>query len=146
MVGRIASHTENLAKELSEWVDLKIKLARLEIEASVEQKVDYVSQRVISDVQTHPKVMGLSNAVMNGAIAGILALAGFILVLAAASIILGGWLGHYGWGLFIVGGATIILAGLIWKIQPRFVRPAKSAKPTPPAPEKTALPPASATE
>ena len=97
---RIAEHSQALVDDLKEWVDLRIELARIEVEERIEAK---------------------ANDVALGIILGVLgALAGFFGLITIA-LGIGAWLGHPGWGFLVVTLTLALLAVLIRAARPQLV-------------------------
>lgn len=97
---RIAEHSQALVDDLKAWVDLRIELARIELEERIEAK---------------------ANDVALGIVLGALgALAGFFGLITIA-LGLGAWLGHPGWGFLIVTLFLALLAVVIRAARPQLV-------------------------
>lgn len=99
-VQRLAAHTEGLVDDLKQWVDLRIELARIEVEERVEAQANQV-------------VLGILLAGI-----GLLAVVFGLVTLALG---LGAWLGHPAWGFLAVTGLLILLAVLLRAAQPELV-------------------------
>ncbi|GAB5519571.1 MAG: hypothetical protein RhofKO_18220 [Rhodothermales bacterium] len=82
-VTRITEHTRGLVDDVKEWVELRIQVAQLEVQQTVEQK--------------------LNQAIIGGILA-VLALFTVSFLLIALALGLGAWLGHAAWGFLVVGG------------------------------------------
>lgn len=96
-VERLARHTQALIKNLAEWVEWRIQLARIEVEERIQAERE--------------KLLLMGMTVVFGALAGF-----FLLVTMALGI---GWLlGHPFWGFAIVMVMLAILAAgsrVAWK-------------------------------
>ena len=100
-VERVAQHTQHLVQDLKQWIDLRIKLMRLEVEQRIESKANEV-------------LLGIIVAAF-GILAGVFGLVALALGFGAA-------LGHPAWGFLIV---TLLLVGIILVLraaQPEFVQ------------------------
>lgn len=104
-VDRMVHHTEALADDITDWIELRIELLQLEIEEKAERRLNSFIARAI--------------------VATLVATAGLFALLTLAYG-LGWWLGHPFWGFGIVTGLLVTGAGLIAYIRPEFVhRPLK---------------------
>lgn len=102
---RMMHHTQVLADDLTEWVELRIELFRLEVEEEAESFLNkFIRQALLAVV------------------AGVAVL--FLLVTLALA--LGAWLGHPAWGFAIVTVLLGAAAGALVQLKPKFVeRPIK---------------------
>jgi uncharacterized membrane protein YqjE len=83
---RVSERFQSLTEDITEWVDLKIQLAQLEIEERIESRIRGIIMEVV-----------------------VIALAGItgLFALTTLAFALGAWLGHPAWGFLIV---TVLLA------------------------------------
>jgi hypothetical protein len=100
-IDRIVQRTKTLTEDISEWVDLKLKLTQFEIEERVNRELNHVVGRMM--------------------VGGLLFLA-VVMFLVAAAIGLGEVTGHIAWGFLIVGGLVVIVAALFRFSTPDVVR------------------------
>lgn len=104
-IDRMVYHTEALADDITDWIDLRIQLLQLEIEEEAERRLNSFIARAI--------------------IATLVATAGLFALLTLA-FGLGWWLGHPFWGFAIVTGLLVTGAGVVAYARPEFVhRPVK---------------------
>lgn len=108
-VQRIAGHTQDLVTDLTEWVELRIELARIEIEERIEAQANKI-------------VLGIMLASI-----GLLAVV-FGLVTLALGI--GAWLGHPAWGFLVVTGLLAVLLIVLRAARPVLVDIDLSRKPS----------------
>ena len=101
-VERITQHARGLVDDVTAWVDLRIKLAQLE----VKEQLDGMKKQV---------------AVL-GALA-LLGLFGLLFLLTTVALFLGWWLGHPAWGFLIVTLVLFALAGTLYALMPRLTQP-----------------------
>jgi hypothetical protein len=99
---RLTQHTLELKDDLIAWVDLKIKLVKLEIE-----------ERIDAQKRT---------AAVFGTIA-VLGVFGLTFLLVTIALFLGWWLGHPAWGFLVVTGLLLGLAGLLFALRGRLTAP-----------------------
>ncbi|MFQ5570159.1 MAG: phage holin family protein [Rhodothermales bacterium] len=92
-VERIAQQSKGLFDDIKEWVDLRIKLVKLEVE-------DELNAR---------KKDAIVGTIMGG-----LGLLGIVFALITAALGLGAWLGHPAWGFLAVTGLLLMGASLLW--------------------------------
>lgn len=91
-IERITQHSRELVDDLTDWVELKIKLTQLEVQEKIDAKVNGLI------VKAMPMVVG--------ALGGL-----FLLVTIALGL---GWLlGHPFWGFLIVTGVLLAVAGIL---------------------------------
>ncbi len=111
-VQRITEQTQGLVDDLKEWVDLRIELARIEVEERVEAQANQIALGVI--------LAGL----------GLLAV---LFGLTALGFGLGALFGHPGWGFLAVTGLLLLLAVILRAAQPELVDVDLRSKPSPDA-------------
>ncbi len=97
---RISRESKGLVEDVKSWVELKMTLTQMDIEAQVDARL---------------------NRAIVGVIVGALGFLGLTFALVAASIGLGVWLGNGAWGFLIVAGALFLLTILLMILKPRFV-------------------------
>lgn len=98
---RVTDETRGLAEDLTAWVELKARHTQMEIEETVELKLNRA-------------VVGVIVAIV-GALAAL-----FLLVTIAIGV---GWLlGHPFWGFLIVTAVLFIVAGAVRALQPTLIR------------------------
>ncbi len=100
-VERIAQHSKALVDDLTAWVDLKVKLTKLEVEHTIQEKTSEVVVKVIPLV--------------------VFALAGFFLLVTVA-LGLGWLLGHPFWGFLIVTLGLALVGFLLRRNAPAIRR------------------------
>jgi fatty acid desaturase len=91
--------------DVKSWVDLKMQLTQLEVEARVEDKV---------------------NEATAGVLIAIIAALALVFLLIAAAIAIGNWLGNAVWGFLIVAAGLVVLTLVTWAAKPRLVRLGKN--------------------
>lgn len=94
-VERIAQQSKELFDDVKEWIDLKIKFTRLEIEA----ELNAVKQDVFF-----------------GAVVAVLGVLGLIFALLTAALGLGAWLGHPAWGFLIVTVVLLLTTFVVYQV------------------------------
>lgn len=146
LIKRVATHTENLAKEVVDWVELKMQLVRLEIEETFETRVETMVMRTLDEVQRNPRIAFLANIMVNGIVFALLALGGLFFALTALAFLLGDWLGHVSWGFLIVAVITLAIGFGVWRVKPKFIRPPEERIPVDPEQAVDAALQAEATE
>lgn len=98
---RVTDETRGLAEDLTAWVELKARHTQMEIEETVELKLNRA-------------VVGVIVAIV-GAVAAL-----FLLVTLAIGA---GWLlGHPFWGFLVVTAVLFIVAGAVRALQPTLIR------------------------
>lgn len=96
-VGQVLAHGRELGQDLVDWIDLKIEAEKLLFLEALNEK---------------------ANQAANYAMVGGLAAVGACLLLVAAALGLGAWLGHPAWG-FLALGLAFLLVGLgLYLVQP----------------------------
>lgn len=121
-VQRIAQHTQQLVDDLKEWVDLRVELARIELEERVEAKANEIALAVV--------VVGI-------------ALLAVVFGLVTIAFALGAWLGHPAWGFLIVTLLLVLLVVVIRAARPEFVQVRGRSTPTKQTSEEPASEPPS---
>lgn len=116
-IQRLADHTQGLVDDLKTWVDLRIELARIEIEERIEKQANQVALGIL--------MAGL----------GLLAV---VFGLSALALGLGAWLGHPAWGFLAVTGLLVLLVVLLRAAQPELVDVDLRSKHGPPGDKPTA--------
>ncbi len=92
-VERIAQQSKGLFDDVKEWIDLKIKLAELEIKEKIKARQDDV--------------------IMFAAI-GFIGVLALVFLLVTLALGLGAWLGHPAWGFLIVTGILLSTGGILY--------------------------------
>ncbi|MEM1095014.1 MAG: phage holin family protein [Bacteroidota bacterium] len=121
-VTRITEHTRGLVDDVKEWVELRIQLAKLEVAHEVNQRK---TQAVV------------------GVTAAVVALFAVVLLLVAASLGLGAWLGHPAWGFLAMGILLLLIAAFLGAVM-RNMGPSDTSAEVEIAPAAT-VPPKSTT-
>jgi hypothetical protein len=91
-VQRITDQSKGLVDDLKSWVDLRIKLAQVEVEQRIQAKVNEIALRIAP--------------IIVGALGGL-----FLLVTLALG--LGWWLGQNFWGFLIVTLLLLLVAAVL---------------------------------
>ncbi len=113
---RIADQTKGLVDDIKEWIDLKVQLVQMDLEEKFET---------------------MANQVLSTFVVILLAGVTVLFALVAASLGLGGWLGHPAWGFLAVTGILTLLTLAIHHARPRIIKAPKIWKKKElPAPEK----------
>jgi hypothetical protein len=100
-IQRVTNETRGLAEDLTAWVELKARHTQMEIEETVELKLNHA-------------VVGVIVAIV-GAVAAL-----FLLVTLAIGA---GWLlGHPFWGFLVVTVVLFVVAGVVRALQPTLIR------------------------
>jgi hypothetical protein len=97
---RMATHTKGLVGDFRDWVDLRIKLTKLEILEEVDAKV---------------------NEALIGVLVAAVGLLACVFLLVTIALGLGAWLGHPAWGFLIVTLALFLFAGIVHAVKPTIV-------------------------
>lgn len=109
-LGRIGDELTGLGEDLKEWVELRIELARTEIEEQIAYRVGQAKQ---------------------GVAAGLFAVLGALFALVTLAIGLGWLLGHAFWGFLIVTLLLFAAAGVLYArlrpTPPPSIRPDRTA-------------------
>jgi hypothetical protein len=105
-VQRITDQSKGLVDDLKSWVDLRIKLAQVEVEQRVQAKVNELALRIAP--------------IIVGALGGL-----FLLVTLALG--LGWWLGQNFWGFLIVTLLLLLVAAVLRAVGQRQRRQNKNA-------------------
>jgi Flp pilus assembly protein TadB len=96
----LAQHTQQLVEDLKTWVDLRIKLVRVDLEEQIQSKANEVALAVtLAVVAFLAVVFGLTTAALG----------------------LGAWLGHPAWGFLIVTVLLVLLAVVLRAARPEFI-------------------------
>lgn len=100
-IERMANETKALVQDMTDWVELKMKLTQLEIEQKIDERVNRIALNVIVGVA--------------GALGGVFAL-------VTLALALGAWLGHPAWGFLIVTVLLFAVAGIMQAAKPNLVK------------------------
>ena len=100
-IQRIGRQTKGLVEDVRSWVDLKMQLTQLEVEARVEEKINV--------------------AAIGAAVAAVGGLA-LVFLLVAASLGFGVWLGHPAWGFLLTGGVLLLMSVVLRLVRPHLVK------------------------
>ena len=100
IVERMALQSRGLVEDLTEWVELRLKLVQMDVEDRIDARVNRLV--VLAAV----------------ALVGYLAL---LFMLVTIALALGAWLGHPAWGFLIVTVVLAVITGVLMILKPRFV-------------------------
>ncbi len=98
---RVQEETRGLAEDITAWVELKLRHTQMEIEETVEMKL---------------------NRAVVGAIVGVVAAIAALFLLVTAAIGIGWLLGHPFWGFLIITVLLFVVAAVVRARQPQLVR------------------------
>ena len=98
-VGQVLAHGRELGQDLVDWIDLKIEAEKLQFLETLNEK---------------------ANQAANYAVVGGLAGVGGFLLLMAAALGLGAWLGHPAWGFLALGVAFLVVGLGLYLVQPTW--------------------------
>ena len=92
-IERIASESKGLVDDVKEWVDLRLKLVKTEVQAEVSEKMNDVVQDVLPI-----------------AVPAVIVAVGVLFLLVTAALGIGWWLGRPFWGFLVVTGLLFFVA------------------------------------
>ncbi len=98
---RISQHTKGLFDEITNWVDLRIKLVQVELQEQFETKKIQIAL---------------------GAAMGLLAFFALMFILTSAALGVGSWLGHPAWGFLIVAIVLLIVVAILNAVMKKMVK------------------------
>ena len=103
-VNRMVHYSRDLTESLKNWVELRIDLARVQIEDEI-------------------------NARLRSALEFILVGVAVLFLLIALALGLGAWIGHPAWGFLAVGLGLVLGAGIIKLMRPYLVETPRNQQP-----------------
>jgi hypothetical protein len=99
-IKRISYQSRGLVDDIKSWVDLRMTLTQMDIEAKVDAR--------------------LNRAIVGGVVGG-LAFLTLTFGLVAASLGIGAWLGHDAWGFLAVAGFLLVVTVILLLLKPRVI-------------------------
>lgn len=118
-LARLREETEGLVADVREWVDLRIELAKIEVEERIDERLNQLLLAVIMAVI-------------------LLFIAIFLLITIALG--LGWWLGHPMWGFLIVTGVLALTGATLYRLRPRLTELLRSDEEPLPSETEQVLP------
>lgn len=97
---RISQHTKGLVDEITDWVDLRIKLVQVDLQEKLETKKIQIGLGVGMGLTAFFAVMFLLTTIALG---------------------LGAWLGHPAWGFLIVTVLLFVVIGIMRMVMKKMV-------------------------
>ncbi len=129
-------HVQGAIDDTKDWVDLRIKLAMIEVEERAKQKLNPIIASITKKVQEVLRPILIT--VAGAAVMGIGALFGLV----ALALFIGMALGHPAWGFLIVTILVMIAGAAVFFYGRKQMQKMEDQKDVPPPPDKDTPDPA----
>ncbi len=127
---RMKLHVQGVIDDTKDWVDLRIKLAMIEVEERAKRKINPLVAKMSKKTQEILRPILIT--VAGAAVMGIGALFGLV----ALALFLGMMFGHPAWGFLIVTILVLIVGAVIFFYGRKQMQKMEDQKDVPPPPDK----------